>query len=248
MEHNPRDKPADLTELLGGKATRGARRGSHGFEHRGTREVFGGDELDGVTLTGELPGYGRGDSRVGSTEVVHGVSVMGLHSVNGTCNPSFADKASAPERDLSDSPPSAGGASRRPVDQQGRIHPMTPAPITANVPQSLQPLSTRAPWRTRPMPGTSKATKAAAPLLAMPPPFQILRWTRPLSLSAGMGLSNSSSPPVRSLNDRLTNQPVELQRSTRSFAHLTDLGIASGGPERCYILTTHRTHLPSRSR
>lgn len=141
-----------------------------------------------------------------------------------------------------------GGASRRPVDQQGRIRPMTPAPITANVPQPLQPLSTRAPWRTRPMPGTSKATKAAAPLLAMPPPFQILRWTRPLSLSAGMGLSNSSSPPMRSLNDRLTNQPVELQRSTRSFAHLTDLGIASGGPERCYILTTHRTHLPSRSR
>lgn len=173
---------------------------------------------------------------------------MGLHSVNGTCKPSFADKASVPERDRSDTPPSAGGASRRPVDQQGRIHPMTPAPITANVPQPLQPLSTRAPWRTRPMPGTSKATKAAAPLLAMPPPFQILRWTRPLSLSAGMGLSNSSSPPVRSLNDRLTNQPVELQRSTRSFAHLTDLSIASGGPERCYILTTHRTHLPSRSR
>ena len=45
---------------------------AHGFEHRGTREVFGGDELDGVTLTGELPGYGGGDSRVGSSEVVHG--------------------------------------------------------------------------------------------------------------------------------------------------------------------------------
>ena len=59
---------------------------------------------------------------------------MGLHSVNGTCKPSFADKASVPERDRSDTPPSAGGASRCPVDQQGRIQPMTPVHIRQRSP------------------------------------------------------------------------------------------------------------------